>query len=264
MAAEMRSRAIAFAFGAFAWTLFAACAGALWLPISVTSRRGWGRALARRTARFLLWATRTRVEVEGSEHLPDPAQPCVLVCNHSSALDAIVLLGALPREFAFVAKAELARRVLLRIPLARIGTLFVQRRPRSHPLRQTERAAERIRAGDSLLFFPEGTYTAEPEMLPFRRGAFATAARAGVAVVPIAVLGTCAMLPPGSRLPRRGAIRLAIGHPLVARSLQRAEIEELRDSARAFILAQTGGADRCCAARADGRLRPYDAPILSP
>jgi 1-acyl-sn-glycerol-3-phosphate acyltransferase len=177
------------------------------------------------------------------ENLPEG--PCVLCANHSSYLDGPVLVAVLPRPAGFVAKAELAGPWLTRLPLERIGTLFVRR----FDMRAGQADYEAIRRaaseGRTPLFFPEGTLRRMPGLLPFHMGAFATAVETDLTVVPIAVRGTRSMLRDGSWFPRRGEISVTVC-PTVAPHPAGSAWETtvtLRDRVRAAILEHCGEPD---------------------
>jgi 1-acyl-sn-glycerol-3-phosphate acyltransferase len=192
----------------------------------------------------LLRATGTRVSVRGLEHLRAARRPCVVVANHTSELDVFAIAAAVPFRLAPVAKRELGRNPLLRWPLARLGILFVRRGTSPGAASQIGLVAERLRAGQDVLIFPEGTFRRTPGLLPFRRGAFLAAALAGAPVVPVAVRGARAMTPGGRALPRRGAIEVEVGTPLEPGQLppDMAALALLAASRR-FLLERTGEPD---------------------
>lgn len=136
--------------------------------------------------------------MSGLEQVPC-GKPCVLVVNHASYLDGLVLMAVLPGPFGFVAKRELLERFILRVYLQRLGTEFVERFP---PTRQDARKLEGApRAGRALVLFPEGTFTPSPGVMPFRMGAFVVAVNAGVPVVPVGICGTRSILRDGQWWP---------------------------------------------------------------
>jgi 1-acyl-sn-glycerol-3-phosphate acyltransferase len=140
----------------------------------------------------------------------------VLVINHSSYLDGIVLAAALARPFVFVAKHELQQQFVAGRYLCSLGAAFVERVDAQRSVEDAERIAALVQQGQSLAMFPEGTFVARPGLLPFRLGAFLAAARAGVPVVPVAIGGTRRMLPDGRWWPRRSALSVEIGTPITA------------------------------------------------
>jgi 1-acyl-sn-glycerol-3-phosphate acyltransferase len=233
------------AWGLWVWALFLAIAVLAWPFVVRAPRRTWARRAARVAARLWIAGTAVPVVIHGSSRRAVAELPCVLVANHASNLDALVLTAVLPPIFAFVAKSELAGTAWLRLPLRRLGTLFVQRRSAPAGRSQTELAVERLQGGDSLLFFPEGTFGPSPGLLPFHCGGFVAAARTGATVVPVAVRGARRVLPDLARLPRRGQIDVEIGDPSRAsRDVDpSAGALELRHRARSFIAARCGEPD---------------------
>ena len=185
--------------------------------------------------------TGTPLTVRGLEHLPDG--PCVLVANHSSFLDAYVLMAAIPRQFHYVAKRELLDNRWLGQPLERIGTLFVERFDVQRGVDEARKVAEAARAGQSLGFFPEGTFARMPGLLPFRMGAFLAAAQAGAPVVPVTIRGTRSILRAGSWFPRRGRLEVIVEPPISPDGEDWAAAVRLRDAARAAILRHCGEPD---------------------
>ena len=137
-----------------------------------------------------------------------------MVANHSSFLDAYVLMAAIPRHFHYVAKRELLDNHWIARPLLRLGTLFVERFDVQRSVDEAVRLIDAAHAGQSLGFFPEGTFTRMPGLLEFRMGAFLAAAQAGVPVVPVTICGTRSILRAGSWFPRRGQLEVIIEAPI--------------------------------------------------
>ena len=215
---------------------------------------GRRRAAARALARAFLRLAGLPLSVKGADSLP--AGQCVLVCNHASYLDGIVLTAVLPPRFGFVIKREMAAVPLAGTVLRRLGSEFVERFNRQRSAADARRVLRNADQGNSLAFFPEGTFTPTPGLLKFHTGAFATAARAGCPLVPAVLQGTRRALPPKGGLPRPGRIEMQILpalQPATAGGNQVAQ--QLRERARAAILATLGEPDLTCCADTD---RPPD------
>jgi 1-acyl-sn-glycerol-3-phosphate acyltransferase len=219
------------------------------------------RAAARARARGLLRLARLPLTVRCGQRLP-PGQ-CVVVCNHASYLDGIVLTAALPARFGFVIKREMAAMPLGGALLKGLGSEFVERHDRRRSARDARRVLRNAVQGHSLVFFPEGTFTHTPGLLKFHTGAFAAALRAACPLVPAVLRGTRRALRPGGALPLPGPIDLKILPPLMPASLASADqaAPELRDRARAAILAELGEPDLTCSD--DTGRRPDTAPARS-
>lgn len=152
--------------------------------------------------------------VEGLNRLPQV--PCVVVANHASYIDGLVAAAALPPDFAFVIKKEMVRVPLAGLLLRRLGSQFVERFNRHKSGVDTRRVLKLAATGQSLVFFPEGTFTEIRQIGKFLGGAFATAARSDMPVVAMAIHGTRAVLPPGGLALHRLPIRVEILEVLAA------------------------------------------------
>jgi 1-acyl-sn-glycerol-3-phosphate acyltransferase len=175
----------------------------LFLP-GLRARRQVAAALSRAFFR----AARIPLHIQGLEYLP--RAPCVLVANHASYIDGIVAAAALPPDFAFVIKKEMVRVPLVGLLLRRVGSAFVERFDRHKGASDTRRVLKLAAAGQSLVFFPEGTFDAARQVGRFLRGAFSTAERSQMQIVAAAIHGTRDVLPSGSMLIRRAPIRFEI------------------------------------------------------
>ncbi|HJS21240.1 MAG TPA: lysophospholipid acyltransferase family protein [Steroidobacteraceae bacterium] len=228
-------------YGTYCWTtflIFGVLALALMLVVPGMERR---RRIARRTGRIAFAFMGIRLRTEGLEQLP--AERCIVVANHASYLDGAVLMSTLPPRFAFVIKKEMDRIPLASHLLRRIGSAFVDRRDRHKSAMDARRVLRRANQGESLVFFPEGTFSRQPGLLRFHTGAFATAVRAGCAVVPVVIRGTRHVLPSHRVAPRPGSITvqmLAVLQPVAGDAEASAH---LRDEARRILLAHLGEPD---------------------
>jgi 1-acyl-sn-glycerol-3-phosphate acyltransferase len=238
------------AFGAYWWCWFGLVVPVTWLVVGLLPRASWRWTVTRTAAKALLRGLRAPLDVQGLENLPPSGRACIYVCNHASYLDSCVLLAALPRVFAFVAKAELRRQFITRVFLRRIGAEFVERFDREQGAADAQRLAGRTLPGRSLMFFAEGTCQRMPGLLPFHMGAFQAAVEAGVPVVPITIRGTRTVLRPDTWLPRRGKITVVVDPPIEPNpqgertdSGAWAEALRLRNAARARILSRSGEPD---------------------
>jgi 1-acyl-sn-glycerol-3-phosphate acyltransferase len=165
-------------------------------------------------SRAFLRAAGIPFTVEGLDRLPQI--PCVVVANHSSYIDGLVAAAALPPDFAFVIKKEMVRVPLAGLLLRRLGSQFVERFNRHKGGVDTRRVLKLAATGQSLVFFPEGTFTEIRQVGKFLGGAFTTAARSDMPVVAMAIHGTRAVMPPDGRGVYRLPIRVEILEVLTA------------------------------------------------
>jgi len=222
------SRTAQVGFGLWSWGVGLGIASAGWagtvIP-GVARRRRLGRALARAALR----AAGVRLKLEGMENLP--AGPHVLVCNHASYLDGVVLTALLPPRYAFVAKSELSKHWLTGRPLRALETQFVDRSDTARSIEDTRALSASLAAGESLIVFPEGTFGPGEALAPLHMGAFVLAAQADVPLVPAMLDGTRKLLPGDARMPRPAAVKLRIGAPLRAAGFGWNDAVALRDEA---------------------------------
>jgi 1-acyl-sn-glycerol-3-phosphate acyltransferase len=190
----------------------------------------------------MLRLLRIPLSVDGLEHLPRQ-QACVIVANHASYLDGMMLVATLPVAPAFVAKAELAGGFVARRFLESIGAVFVERFDKLRGVDDARGLVQSVQAGKSLAFFPEGTFTRMPGLLPFHMGAFVAAAGAGVPVVPVTIRGTRSLLRGDSRFPRRGMVRVSVSPAIAPTGSDWEAAVRLREDARAAILQHLGEPD---------------------
>lgn len=220
--------------------MYALAVGLVMLPIGTlliiaTPGLGNRRRLAKFLARVLLALIAAGPRVTGLAGLPKGA--CVVVANHCSYLDGVLIKAVLPPRFSFVIKKEARGIPLGGFMLHRLGSEFVTR-DNDHAGAQDARRILRAAAdGQALGFFPEGTFTPEYGLRPFRLGAFLTATRSGLPVVPIAISGTRRMLPSGAWLPKPSRLEVKILPAVEATGNGRDAARAMRDKVRSQILA---------------------------
>lgn len=227
-------------YAGYAWGLFGLIVPWVWLGVLVAPRPAWRWAIARGGVRLLRRLAFVRLEVSGAEYIPAAGRAFVLAANHQSYLDAPLLVDAIARPIGFLAKQGLARRPLVRVLLQRLGTRFVERFDPVQSAADTADLGGVLRRGEPLGFFPEGTFLERPSLLPFRMGAFLSAASAGVPLLPVAIRGTRDLMPGTTFFPRPGRVQILIGAPLMPDGSDWPAAVRLRDRARAVIARDSG------------------------
>ena len=221
-------------FGVYAAALFVTVTAGTVALMVVIPRTSDRRRTVRRAAASLFRCTGTRILVSGLSHIPD--EPCIIVANHASYLDGPILTAALPPRFGFVIKREMTRVPFAHFLLRRIGSEFVERSDTHKSATDARRILQKARAQESLAFFPEGTFRAEPGLGRFHNGAFAAAIRGQVPVVPVVIRGSRQMLPATQRLPRPGQLEVIVRPALFP--LPTSTAASLLNDARCSILAE--------------------------
>jgi 1-acyl-sn-glycerol-3-phosphate acyltransferase len=238
---RQRRRLLGLLYAGWWWTVVASSFLLAWPAVMSLPRRDWRWAAIRSIARAALAAVGVPLTVTGLEHAPP--RNAVLVFNHSSYMDALVLAAALPGEPAFVVKRELAAQLFAGPFLRRLGVLFVDRFDVSSSLSDAENLATVARKGSPLVFFPEGTFTRRPGLSGFYLGAFKVAAEANLPVLPSVVRGTRTMLRADQWFPRRTPVSIDIGASMLAAGSDFAAAVRLRDAARKAMLERCGEPD---------------------
>jgi 1-acyl-sn-glycerol-3-phosphate acyltransferase len=228
--------ALRWAWGLWAWAVFCALSAAAWLAVMLLP----GLALRRRAA-WMLARTAIRwiglpLRVEGLDRLP-AVGPRIVIANHASYLDAILLGAVLPPDFSFIAKRELADVMLIGPPLRRLGVVFVERFDAAQGVEDTKALQARVRAGESFVFFPEGTFRRASGLQPFKLGAFVIAAETATSLVPVTLNGTRSLLRDKAWLPDRSAVQVTIAAAITPKGPGWDRALELRDAARKAISA---------------------------
>ncbi len=233
---------LALPYAAYAILLFTVLAvGALVLILPVPSQ-SVRRRMVRGAAWLFLFLAGIRLTVLHPERVP--AEASVVVANHSSYLDGIVLFAALPPVFGFVIKREMSRVPLANLLLRRIGAHYVDRGQGHKGARDTRKLLKQAASGGSLVFFPEGTFGAAPGLMRFRAGAFLVAARAGFPILPVAIRGSREAMPPTTFMPHPGHIEIEFAPAIPAPpSTDEVHTGEVRRAARAAILQRTNEPD---------------------
>jgi 1-acyl-sn-glycerol-3-phosphate acyltransferase len=172
-----------------------------------------------------------------------PAGHCIVVANHASYLDGLILQAFLPPRFSYVIKGELQNVPIVHFLLRRIGAKFVERFVAAGSARDARTLLRAAAAGESLAFFPEGTFIREPGLGRFRPGAFAAAIKGGLPVVPLAIIGSRDILPGGTMLPKRGPLQVSILDPILPADASFASSAALADAARHRLLGAIGEPD---------------------
>ncbi len=190
-------------------------------------------------ARVLLRFSSIRLTTHGLDQL-EPNRSYVLVSNHTSYMDTPVLMSGIPLQFRFLAKSELFGVPFIGTHLSRAGHFPVERDNVRASLKSMSDAAKSIHDRQvSVLVFPEGGRS--PKYLrPFKDGAAYIAIKAGVAAVPVALVGTRAVLPMHSTQVNPGPVEIRIGEPIETKGLKLGDRNELSDQLRLAIARLTG------------------------
>jgi acyl carrier protein len=191
--------------------------------------------------RSVLALTGIPVKVTGLENLP--RRNAVILFNHTSYMDALVIASVLPGEPAFIAKKEFSEQFFAGSFMRRLGVAFVERFDAAASLADADSVTGMARQGRLFVFFPEGTFTRRAGLLGFYMGAFKVAAEAGLPVIPGALHGVRTLLRGDQWFPRRTAINVVIEAPIMPAGSDFSAMLAVRDAARAAMLKHCGEPD---------------------
>ncbi len=179
------------------WTLFCTFTAML-STFTDRSGRSYHR-IAILWSRWTLLGAGVKVVTEGTEFIPRN-RPIIFMGNHQSYFDVPLLFSASPVTFNWLAKEELFRIPLIGHSMRAAGHIPINRGNGRDAIRSLNRAAKLVQNGTSIAIFPEGTFSEDGGLLPFKRGGFILAAHAGVPIVPFTISGALAINPPGKLL----------------------------------------------------------------
>ena len=223
-----------FFYGLYAWVVFLlailfSIICATILP-GLDRRRRWVSRAAR--AFFILAGIRSKVT--GLKRLP--ADHCIVVANHASYADGVILHAFLPPRFSFVIKGEVRSVPILHFVLRRVGSKFVERFVAAGSSRDARTLVKAAARGESLAIFPEGTFIATPGLGRFRPGAFSAALKGELPVVPVAIHGSRKMMPAKTIWPRPASLHIDIRQPIGVSDSAFESSSKLAEVARQRIL----------------------------
>ncbi len=234
-------RALAFPYGVYVLVLFGILSLVCLIVVTLVPAQGLRSRTVSAIIRLCYRLSGIRPDIDGIEHLPEGHS--VLVANHASYLDGLLLKGFLPARFAFVIKGEMRDVPIVHFLLRRSGSRFVERFQASASARDARQIVRAAQQGESLGFFPEGTFRPHAGVGRFHKGAFVAAIKGGMPVVPVSISGTRWILPDGRRLPRYGPIDVRILPPFEPDSPEFADSRRLAEASRQAILAALGEPD---------------------
>ncbi len=191
---------VAIFFGSLPWMILSQSGD---LPIWL-GRKIWGP--------LGLWLAGAKLDVRRAPAPPEG--PVIFACNHESALDIWVMFSIVPRSFRFIAKQELFRLPVFGWYMRLGGHIPVDRSNHQRAVASLAKAGDTVRAGTSIVVFPEGTRSRDGHVQPFKKGSFVVAKQAGVPIIPIAISGSGAVTPSHRIAVYPGPIRVAAGDPV--------------------------------------------------
>ena len=196
------------------------------------------RVFAVTWAKSMAYLTPVRVIVEGGENA-HREQSYVVVINHQSVYDILLIYGWLELDLKWVMKKELRKVPGIGLGCEKAGHIFVDRNKPKQAAQAIKDALTRLGKGVGILFFAEGTRSRDGHLLPFKKGAFRLSVEQKLPILPVTLVGTRDVLPSGTLSLFPGTIRMVI-HPAIDPSGKDADelLEQTRDTITSAMPAQ--------------------------
>lgn len=170
-----------------------------------------------------------------AEELPEA---CIYVANHSSYLDIVLSYVAIPKYFVYMGKAEIEKAPLLRI-FFRDMNIYVDRKTRSGSYAAFVAVGEKLRSGQSVFIYPEGTIESKGQLKNFKNGAFRMAIEHQVPIVPVTFKNNWKLLQNGGFFKshgRPGLSEITVHRPVPTKGMTEEDLVSLRHTVREIIL----------------------------
>ncbi len=212
--------------------------GLLCIALMLISRRGWpAEVMAPPWSRWILKICGIQVDVEGLERI-DSKRSYVLMSNHLSNFDIWVILGTLPATVRFVAKKELLKVPIFGQALALSNHIVIDRsNPDEAIARINSRVAAHADESFCVLFFAEGTRSADGKILPFKKGGVSLAIRTGLPIIPVSISGTRKFLPKRTFIIRpRGRVKIVLAPEIETAGYRIEDREQLNEHVRNAVI----------------------------
>ena len=190
---------------------------------------------AQNIAKYVLKATKTNMEVIGTENIPN--ENCVFISNHQAIFDGFVLLAYIDKPFGFIAKKEIKKIPLVSNWIQSIGSIYIDRESPRESIKTIQKSIEKINQGDSMLIFPEGTRSLSSNMNSFKKGSMKLAIKSKVAIVPITIDGTYNVLEVGTKV-TGNKVKMVIHKPIYVDLLSKEEQQDLAQYVQDIIEAE--------------------------
>jgi len=180
--------------------------------------RTWCRMIARTAG--------VRVRVYGAQHILSGTS-YVFLSTHQSYMDIPAMLGYLPAQLRIAAKKSLFRVPFMGWHLTRAGHIPIDRSSTQNAVASMQRAASYLHDGICAFIFPEGTRSRDGYLHRFKKGGFKLAIQAKAPIIPITIIGSRQILPPGEIIFRAGSIDMYVDEPIPTEELSEEDIEGL-------------------------------------
>jgi 1-acyl-sn-glycerol-3-phosphate acyltransferase len=201
----------------------------------IVERDACAQAIARKWAQSALAMNGSIISVSGIGNIPLTGG-VLFVANHQSNFDIPIMVGHIPRDKGFIAKLELLKVPTFSRWMKYIGCIFIDRKDPRQSLTAINDAAERLKAGHSIVIFPEGTRSADGTVGPFKAGGLKLAMKARVPIVPVTISGSKNIMPKGTSLIKSASVNVIISPPLFLDEFRGMDSNQISEKVRNIII----------------------------
>lgn len=190
--------------------------------------------VAQKWARSLVKFAGVTVEITGKEKVPSNSS-VLFVSNHQGNFDIPLLLGYIDKPKGFIAKIELNKVPLIRTWMTHLNCVFMDRSDLRQSLKVLKKAADYLKAGYSMVIFPEGTRSKGQALGEFKAGSLKLALKAGVPIIPITISGSYKIMEQNGFIIKPAHVKLIIHDPITTVGLSKEQATELPQKVRTII-----------------------------
>lgn len=199
--------------GMILWSIFSITSSIIVRFLTFSTDRGV--AMARTVwSPVIVWLAGIKFTVKGLENIPTDKRSYIVISNHESVIDIPILCYTLPFNVYFVAKKEINKVPFIGWYMHAMGMIFLDRGSREKSLQSMISASSLIRAGKSVITFPEGTRSLNGKIGAFKKGTFVMAEQAGVDILPVKITGAGKIWPSLGFTIKRGPVTVSFGKPI--------------------------------------------------
>jgi 1-acyl-sn-glycerol-3-phosphate acyltransferase len=195
--------------------------------MSVAERDKLVHKMPKHWASKVVQAAGAKVEVNGLEHLPEG--PVLFVSNHQGNFDIPLLMAHLPKPMGFISKIEVKKLPLISSWMEILPCVFMDRKDRRQAVRSIQNGADLLKAGHSLVIFPEGTRSKGGPISEFKTGSFRLATKSSVPIVPITIDGSYKLFEERGNRFHPGNVTITVNKPVFADSYEEISVKELSE-----------------------------------
>lgn len=196
--------------------------------------KSWAAWIGVVWAKTICFITPITIKLNGRENI-QPGQSYIIVVNHQSFYDVLVLYSKMGVDLRWIIKEEFRKVPFLGYANARVGNIFVDRKNSAAAIASLKRAREIMKNGTCIVFFPEGTRSVTGELGRFKKGAFVTAIDMQLPILPVSIYGTSKVLPATTFSLFPGSVRITIHNPIDVSGISKDNVDELLQASKSVI-----------------------------